>query len=203
SAILQARLFEPATATLRGVIIWELDADQQPTARLQAESATPRSGGWLLHQVNVKRLTAGRVSQLADYRDLPVSLDLSISDLKVVEKSADNMGFLDLARYCGKLERGGYDTTRYRALLHSKLSIPFAALIMAFLGIPFALRSGRSGGIAIGVGLSLGIGFCYFVVNATLLSFGKGGALPPIVAAWAANFVFAALGSWLVLTVDS
>jgi lipopolysaccharide export system permease protein len=73
---------------------------------------------------------------------------------------------------------------------------------MGFLGIPFALKGGRSRGPAIGFGLSLVIGLSYFIINAFLISFGQAGALPPIVAAWAANLLFVAVGIWLALTLD-
>lgn len=87
-------------------------------------------------------------------------------------------------------------------LMYSRISLPLASLIMAFLGTPFALRGGRSSGITIGIGVSLAIGFSYFIVNAFILSFGQTGVLPPMVAAWAANFIFAAAGAWLAMTVN-
>jgi len=74
---------------------------------------------------------------------------------------------------------------------------------MAFLGIPFSLRSSRSSGIARGVGISLAIGFLYTIINSVILSFGQAGVLPPVVAAWATNFIFLMAGIWLALTVES
>jgi lipopolysaccharide export system permease protein len=132
-----------------------------------------------------------------------IKLNLVAADLKVVAKSAEDMGFRALWRYCTTIRDSGYDATRYLTLLHAKLSLPFAALIMAFLGIPFSLKDNRSGGLGIGIGISVVIGFSYFVINALLLSLGQAGALPPPVAAWAANLLFAAAGLWFTLTVDS
>ncbi len=152
--------------------------------------------------MELQRFASGESLAASRQAEFLIPLDLKLTDLQVIEKTADNLGFRALRRYCAKLEKGGYDTTRYRTLLHAKLSLPFAALVMTFLGIPFALRSTRSGGVAIGIGLCLGIGFAYFVINATLISFGQGGALPPVVAAWAANLLFAAIGVWLALTVE-
>jgi lipopolysaccharide export system permease protein len=131
-----------------------------------------------------------------------VPLNIKMEDLKVLAKETDTMGLFALRRYCTKLQKEGYDNTRYLAQLHSRISLPFASLVMAFLGIPFALRGGRTSGIAVGIGVSLGIGFGYFAINAILLSFGQAGTLPPLVAAWAANFIFAATGVWLAMTVN-
>jgi lipopolysaccharide export system permease protein len=135
--------------------------------------------------------------------EMPFPMALQAEDLKVMDKYADNMGFLKLRDYADKLNRSGYDPTRILAQMHAKLALPFASLVMAFLGIPFSLRGGRSSGIAMGVGVSLIIGFTYFLTNATLVSFGQTSVLPPLVAAWAANILFAAAGIWLIMTVDT
>jgi lipopolysaccharide export system permease protein len=201
--VLRARLFEPARGTLKGVTVWQDGVAGAPSARIDAAWGELVSAGWLFHDVTVVRFNEGSVAGTENRRNLLLPLDLRGDDLKVVDKYADNMGFLQLREYADKLSRGGYDPTRALAQMHAKLALPFASLVMAFLGIPFALRGGRSSGIAMGVGISLIIGFAYVLVNATLLSFGQTGALSPLMAAWAANLLFAAAGVWLILTVDT
>jgi lipopolysaccharide export system permease protein len=201
--IMQAKLFDPARQTLKGVTIWELDQGLAPLARLDAPSATPVGDRWDLENVTRMDLGRGGNVPLEKMPRLQMDMNLQPGDLKVVAKSADDMGFVALWNYCQFLEEGGYDTARYRTLLQGKISLPFAALVMAFLGIPFSLRDGRSSGIGIGIGISIIIGFGYFILNALLLSLGQAGALPPLVAAWAANLIFAAAGLWFTLTVDS
>ena len=101
-----------------------------------------------------------------------------------------------------KLEREGYDATRQRVDMHSRLAVPFTCLIMGFLGIPFALQRGRNSNIALGVGLSLGIGVIYFIIQSLVMAFGYSNAMPPLFAAWTANFIFLLLGVWLLLNVQ-
>jgi lipopolysaccharide export system permease protein len=151
----------------------------------------------------VREFQGGEVSSTRKFKSLGVQLKLKPADLKVLGKYSDSMTIAELSRYCEKLKAGGYDPTRYLAQMHSRFSLPFGCAIMAFLGIPFALRSGRSSGIAFGIGLSLGIGFLYVIVNSVIISFGQVGLLPPVVAAWATNFIFLMVGIWLSLTVDN
>ncbi|HEY6838025.1 MAG TPA: LPS export ABC transporter permease LptG [Geobacteraceae bacterium] len=202
SLILQAKLFEPAVQVLKGVTIWQTAPGMQPQERIDAAEAAFAGDHWLLRDAVVRPVAEGNTSVATTKKEMPIGLQLKAADLKVLEKYADNMGFLDLRRYCRKLEQGGYDPTRYRTQMHSRLSLPFASLIMSFLGIPFALRSGRTSGIAMGVGLSLGIGFSFFIINAVLLSLGQEGVIPAVVAAWAANTLFAAAAVWLTMTVN-
>jgi len=199
--ILQARLFIPDSWTLKGVTLWQATDEMQPTKRLEAEDAVWNGYYWTLKNVVERSLSAGIVTETRTIASLPVPLELKINDLKVWDKYAEDMGFFKLKGYTEKLQKAGYDATRYQAQMYAKISMPFACLIMAFVGIPFSLRGGRSSGIALGIGLSIGIGFAYFIINAILISFGETGILPPLVSAWAANFIFALSAIWLTLTM--
>lgn len=200
--ILQARLFDPETRTLKGVTLWRLGAGMVPTMRIEAAQGIQDNNRWRLKNLVVRELAGGNVKSTHPLGEMPAEMHLKLADLRVLGKFADNMGVLELNRYCKKLRESGYDATRYLAQMHGKVSLPFASLIMAFLGIPFALRGGRTSGIAVGIGVSLGIGFGYYMINAVVLSFGQAGVLPPLVSAWAANILFAAAGVWLAMTVN-
>jgi len=199
--ILQARLFIPPAWTLKGVTLWQATKDMQPTRRLEADEGVWNGYFWTLKNVVQRDFSGGKVVATTAVKTLPVPLRLQVGDLKAWDKYTENMSFFKLKRYTEKLKKGGYDATRYLAQMHAKISLPFACLIMAFLGIPFALRGGRSSGIALGIGLSVGIGFAYFIINSVLISFGQTGVLSPMVSAWAANFIFALSAIWLTLTL--
>jgi lipopolysaccharide export system permease protein len=201
SFILRARLFIPDSVTMKGVTLWQVTENMQPASRLEAEEGIWEGSRWVLKNVVKRSFASGKVRATETIATLPIAVNLKINDLKVSDKYAEDMGFFKLRHYAEKLRKGGYDATRYLAQMHARISFPFACLIMAFVGIPFALRGGRSSGIALGIGLSIGIGFAYFIVNSALLSFGQTGVIPPVVAAWAANFIFALSAVWLTLTL--
>ena len=202
-AILRASLFDPDTRSLRGITLWELKDGTDPVRRTDAASGVLDEHGWVFKDAVVRQFQAGEVSSTRKFASLEVPLKLKPEDLKVLGKYSDGMTIAELSSYCEKLKAGGYDPTRYLAQMHSRFSLPFGCAIMAFLGIPFALRGGRSSGIAFGIGLSLGIGFLYVIVNSVIISFGQIGLLPPVVAAWATNFIFLLVGIWLSLTLDN
>jgi lipopolysaccharide export system permease protein len=203
-SILRASLFDPAKGELKGITYWELQPGAtQPEKRTDAASGVLEERGWVFRDALVREFRGGEVSSTGKSAVLRVNLKLKPADLKVLGKYSDSMTINELRRYCAKLKAGGYDPTRYLAQMHSRFSLPFGCTIMAFLGIPFALRSGRSSGIAFGIGLSLGIGFLYVIVNSIIISFGQVGLLPPVVAAWATNFIFLLAGIWLSMTVDN
>lgn len=200
--ILQAKLYNPETTTLSGITIWEIGKWIRPLSRTDSATATPVQGGWQLHEVTRRTFSDSGAVQSSSTDTEIARLDLATADLKVVAHAVEDMGFIALYRYCANLSENGYDAAPYLTLLYSKISLPFAAVVMAFLGIPFSMRDGRSGGVGTGIVFSVVIGFSYFIINSLLLSLGQAGAIYPLLAAWTANIIFAAAGLWFTLTVD-
>ena len=201
--ILQAQMFEPQTKVLKGVIVWVLDASMTPLSRVDAETAEFRDNRWNLIKPVLKDFSQGHGFNERTAATMDLALTLKIDDLRVLDNNADNLSFNKLREYADNLQKGGYQAYRYLTMMHAKLAYPFSAFVMVILGVPFALRNSRSGGVALGIGASIGIGFAYFVANAVLLSYGRSGVLPPLVAAWGANIIFALSGIWLAMTVKN
>lgn len=199
--ILQAQLFDPRAKTLRGVTVWKLDESLNPVSRIDSDRAEFKNDKWTLIQAKVKDFSGGSGYSSTVVPNMEIAIKLKVDDLKVLDNNADNLSYAKLREYAENLRLGGYQAFRHLTMMHSKLSSPFSAIVMVILGIPFALRNSRSGGIAMGIGVSAGIGFAYFVVNAVLLSYGRSGVLPAFAAAWGANFLFGAGGIWLAMTV--
>lgn len=199
--ILQAQAFDPQKRILKGITVWTLDESLKPISRIDADRAEFVDGHWILRQLEVKEFTAGSGYRSTMLASMEIALSLKVDDLRVLDRNADNLSYRKLREYAENLQRGGYQAFRYLTMMHSKLSAPFAAFVMVILGIPFAMRNSRSGGVALGIGASVGIGFAYFVVNAVLLSYGRSGVMPAFAAAWGANGIFCLGGIWLAMTV--
>jgi lipopolysaccharide export system permease protein len=56
------------------------------------------------------------------------------------------------------------------------------------------IGSSLPGAIAVGIGAA----FLYWILHSFCVSLGRGEVLPPVVAAWTANFVFACFGVIMV-----
>lgn len=110
------------------------------------------------------------------------------------------MGYRQLRQYTDVLRDGGFDVLSQDVELARKLAFPFVTLIMTLLAVPFGAtigRSGAMGGIAVGIALAIS----YWALISLFAAMGKGGALPPILAAWAPNMLFGAGAVYLLLTV--
>jgi LPS export ABC transporter permease LptF/LPS export ABC transporter permease LptG len=118
------------------------------------------------------------------------------------EPDPDFMGYSELREYTKVLAAGGFDVVEQRVALARKLAFPFVTIVMTLIAVPFAVtigRSGAMGGIAVGITLAI----MYWTVISIFAALGNGGALPPVLAAWAPNLLFASGAAYLLLTVKT
>jgi lipopolysaccharide export system permease protein len=201
SLVMRAEMFDPGTKIMKGVTLWEKNG-HLPQKRIEANDAIFTPKGWQFSKAVIWDFHDSTQATVTSVPTLVVPLRLTLEDLKKVADYTSNMGFFELRRYAGKLKKSGYDVARYLADMHARAALPFSACVMVLLGMPFAVKSGRSVSAALGIGQGLAIGFSYFVFNALLISLGHNGVLPPVVSAWAANVIFAMIGLWLMLTLE-
>ncbi|HET7747021.1 MAG TPA: LptF/LptG family permease [Vicinamibacteria bacterium] len=118
------------------------------------------------------------------------------------ERAADTMSFGELQDHIRSVEALGLDVTRLRVELHRKIAYPAVALVMTLLAIPFSFVVARHGALY-GVAVSLFIAIVYWACIAVFDALGNNGLLPPPLAAWAPNLLFAASGLYFLFTLDT
>ena len=200
-SIYNIQLYHPDRNVLEGLTIYRFNPDYALVQRVDARSAQWKEGKWILSGASVTDFDPQGVPARNDFPELILSLPETPSDFQIAEKNPNEMNFRQLLEYVQKIERDGYDARKYRTAMHGAISFPFTVIIMACLGIPLALRSERGAGLARGIGYSIFISFIYLVVYSFMLELGKGGSFPPFLAAWLANFIFAMVGVYLLLSV--
>ena len=113
-------------------------------------------------------------------------------------RPSQEMNFNELNTYIADLKQSGFDTMRLRVQLNRKLAYPLITLIMALLAVPFAMTMGKRGSLA-GVGIAIAMAVVYTLVAGVFEAMGDVNALPPMLAAWSPDLLFAMLGGYLLL----
>ena len=193
--ILNIRHIDFRKNALYAVTYYELKKPFEVTSRVETPFALWRDNRWVAETAAVWTFTTEGEALAAEREQFVLKGLAGPEDLVNLENFQQNMSFMELKYYIGELDKDGYETTKYRIDLWSKISFPLVNFIMALVGIPFALKTGRHSGIAAGVGLSIVIAFSYWMVYALTRSLGQGGMLPPLVAAFFPDLLFLAIGS--------
>jgi lipopolysaccharide export LptBFGC system permease protein LptF len=108
------------------------------------------------------------------------------------------MSYGELTKYIADLRQSGFDTIKLQVQLANKIAIPAITLVMAILAVPFAVSMGKRGGLA-GIATAIGVAISYWVVAGIFSSMGDINTLPPMLAAWSPDLLFAITGSYLLL----
>jgi LPS export ABC transporter permease LptF/LPS export ABC transporter permease LptG len=192
-------LLDPVERSVDGLLLLEVDQNFQLVSRLDAKKAKWTTAGWELSGGFMRPVVKGTRMESKPFDRVLVKIPEDIQDFTNVQKAPEIMSFLELRAYVQKLRETGHQAGKYIVELYSKLSFPLVHLIMALVAIPFALISPRSGGRALGIAIAIVISVGYWLVHYMALAFAKADLLPPFLAAWTANVVFAGLGTALFL----
>jgi len=200
-AIFNIKLYHPEQDLLEGITVFRFGPAFQLVERIDARSARWQDGRWTFTEASLTSFPPGGFPARKFHQQLVISLPETPADFRIADKPPEEMNFSELREYVRKIERDGYSSSKYRTAMHHFFSFPFIGVILAFLGIPVALRKERGAGIAVGIGLCLAISFVFFVVYSLSLGYGQAGTLPPFVAAWLGNTIFTLVGVYLFLAV--
>jgi len=201
SSIYNFQAFDPELNTLKGITVYLFDKDFRLLQRVDAHDAVWEKDRWTFNDVTIRQFHGRESMTVENHRRMDFFMDITPETLRKVEKDTEEMGYGELKRYVRRLRKAGYDATKYIVDLEAKISFPFVNLIMVLIGIPFALKTGRTGGFAAGVGISLGIGLTYWILLSVSRAFGHSGILPPLLSAWSPHFLFGGAGLVALLSI--
>jgi LPS export ABC transporter permease LptF/LPS export ABC transporter permease LptG len=131
------------------------------------------------------------VSTFPDIRELPAYF-------KKEDKPSQEMSYVELQRYIVDLKQSGFNTVALSVQLQRKLADPVITLIMAMLGVPFAVSMGRRGGLS-GIAVAVVLAMVYIGTAALFSAMGDVDTLPPLLAAWSPDLLFGFAGAYLLL----
>jgi LPS export ABC transporter permease LptF/LPS export ABC transporter permease LptG len=200
------QFFDPDRDQFGNVTVFQLNrADFTITRRIHADRAhwADNLNRWVYEQGWDRSF---HVSAMENYRQFDVATFPEFPEtpayFKKEVKQYSEMNYEELHRYIRDLQQSGFDVVRLRVQLNKKLSYPLITLIMAILAIPFSLSTAKKGTIT-GVATAVVIAIVYTVVSRWFEAMGDLSQLPPALAAWSPDLIFALVGGYLVLKVPT
>ncbi|MBU0683255.1 MAG: LptF/LptG family permease [Candidatus Omnitrophota bacterium] len=197
--IIYAKSFVASSNTLNNIIIHRQDKDHRIFEKINVRVAEwQKDGSWMGQDVMLfKADSEGNFS-----RDPEVYRQKKINIIETPQEFINNqwdpkfMSYKQLKEYL-RVFRVGSPPTLKRLLvdLNYKIALPFTAIITVLVGVPFCIETGRASAL-IGMARGITIAILYLPVMAISLALGKGGIIPPFVAAWLSIVLFAGIGAY-------
>lgn len=198
-------MFDSRTDTMRGVSIFEVQDDFDVSRRIDAQQAgwLGKELGWSLSNVKEYQFQKDRDTLVRKLPGYPLALTDEPESFYDVKTDPATMSYRTLKKYIRRLNDSGVPTIGLMTDLNEKLAFPFITLIASFVALPFAVKPARSGNMAMSFMAGLLIGFSYYVVHSYTMALGHAEFVPPLIAAWSANFIMGFIGLILYAGVES
>lgn len=192
---------EPRGGVLVAPAVFELGPGFTLVRRDCAREARWDGRDWAFSQGWTRTFDGSTETGYQTFARLRIAGDLPAAFTRERRTPAE-MTLSELNAYTRRLARSGYPTASLATALHQKIARPVLIPLMALLAIPFAFRIGRRGTLA-GIGLGLSLGMVFVVFNEFFTRLGAVGALPPAMAAWSPDVLFATATTYLLLRLKT
>ena len=133
-----------------------------------------------------------------DIYDISLSVDSPLKSAPRVEKPEKDLSLGQLAEKIAEFRHDAYSRAPFQIERHKRYALPLAALVFGLVAFPLAVRSHR-GGRSIALVGSLAILVIYYLVMTSLEGAALGTRIPPALAIWTPNVVFAVIGLGLLI----
>jgi lipopolysaccharide export system permease protein len=194
--------FHPATNTMEGITILGHDEKQNITQKIVANRGIYEDNHWVFYQcITYDFDPNGQVVQEPQYLDEQIMyIPETPRDFLNQREQPDFMTINQLDDYIWKLSRSGASSVirNLKVDYYQRFTAPFNSIIIIFLGIPFALMIRKRAAGLSSMGISILVGFFYYILDAVSLALGKGGVLAPFLAASLSHLIAFISGLYLI-----
>jgi len=194
--------FDPVNKTMEGIIILEHDVKQNIIKKIVANKGDYKDHLWKFYQ-SITYIFDENGQLKAD----PQVLEEEIMPFTETpdefinqRQSTDFMSLAQLEDYIWRLSKSGASTAirNLKVDYYQRFTMPLTNLIIILLGIPFSFRMRRKSTGMSAFGISLAVGFIYYVLTAVAIAMGKGGMIPPFLSVSLSHILMLLMSIYLI-----
>ena len=186
------------SGTIDRMTIYELDQNDEMTRQIFANSATWSPNQWHLSEGYVRHFEGASETTFEPFVTKQIERAEEPERFAGSNKDLRAMTIGELRQQIKYKQMAGQTTRREEVKMHHKIAYPFAAFVVILIGAPISIRFGGAGFFA-GLLVAFFLIFMYWGISLAILEgLGENGKLPPIVACWGANVLYALIGGVLI-----
>ncbi len=150
---------------------------------------------WKFENVNVQSVGNFEKSTMEELVD--TKYDSPPEKFMISMLNPKNLSISELKSEIKKYTLIGGNTSNLIYLLAKKYSFPFASIPVVLLGLALGSRHVR-GGNAKHIGLTVVLGYGYYIINGMFEAFSKNDLINPFISSWIPNILFLVIGLYFV-----
>lgn len=167
-------------------------------SKLSAESAIWDSTkqGWRLYDYYI-RTFKGNEEIIEKGQTKDTVINLTFNDLATRQNIVETLSYNKLNQTIKVQKMRGDKMVKYAQIeKHTRLALPFAAIILTLMGVSLSSKR-RRGGIGINIGIGIVLSFSYILFLRFSQMFVHSGILPPWIALWVPNMLYGVISYFL------
>ncbi|MCX7927659.1 MAG: LptF/LptG family permease [Candidatus Omnitrophica bacterium] len=187
------------------IIILEHDNNQNIVKKIVATKGIYNDNVWKFFQcITYQYSEDGQLKESPKYSEEEiVPFPETPQDFILQRQNPSFMNVAQLEDYIWRLSKSGATAAarNFQVDYYDRFTMPLANLIIILLGIPFALRIRKKAPGLSAFGVSLILGFFYYILSAICLALGKAGIISPIFATTASHSIMLIISLYLLSTL--
>lgn len=179
--------FSPAQKMMEGIIILEQDEYQDITKKIVANKGVYKEGLWTFYQciTYIFDKNSQILGEPQYFNEEIMTIPETPEEFLSQRQQPESMNITQLKDYIWKLSKSNATTVirNMKVDLYQRFTMPLTVIISIMIGIPFSMMIRKRATGLSSLGISIMVGFIYYVLTAVSIALGKTGVFPPLLAA--------------------
>lgn len=167
-------------------------------SKLTAESAAWDSlkGCWNLKNYHWRKFVNGS-EIIKTGPKLDTAIVITVQDFRQRKNIVEELNYFQLNDLIETQRLRGDQMVKYALIeKHTRLAMPFSAFVLTLIGVSLSSKK-RRGGIGMNIGIGIALSFSYILFLRFSQMFVHTGAMPPGLALWLPNILYAVIAAFL------
>lgn len=173
--------------------------DKKLVSHLTASSITYDTTSvhkWTIKDYMIRELE-GMKEKITTGTDLDSIIKMDPQDFLIMKGQQQTMTNPELSDYISKQKKRGFANIKeFEIEYHQRIAMSFAAFILTAIGVSLSSRKVK-GGMGLYLGIGLALSFSYILFQKLSSTFAVNGNMPPIIAVWIPNILYAFIAIYL------
>ncbi len=173
--------------------------DNKLVSKISAETAAydTTTGSWKLKKYFIREYNDDLTDKVRSGKQLDTVIALTNKDFYLTEKTVETLTYKELNNLIDTQNMRGDANVKFALMeKNRRFALPFSAFILTIMGVALSSKK-RRGGIGWNIGLGIALAFTYILFLKFSEMFVHAGVLPPFIALWLPNIVFAIIAAIL------
>ena len=173
--------------------------DNKLVSKISAESAVYHedTDTWTLKKYFIRDYNEDLTDRIRSGKQIDTTIALSSKDFYLTEKTVETLNYKELNNLIDTQRMRGDANVKFALIeKNTRFALPFSAFILTIMGVALSSKK-RRGGIGWNIGIGIALAFTYILFLRFSQMFVHTDTLPPAIALWLPNVVFAVIAGFL------